>query len=175
MVQEPDVDGNCRFWNKVCRSDAIKHSSRITRNVKSAIQSSRSWLSSVILLLLPAAGGWFAQPAKGALAAGPAKLSALILSGDGSHDWRTETGFLRKLLTDSGRFEVRVNESPAGLTARTLAGFDGVADDYSGPRLGTEADNALEAFVRAGKGLVVTQGGLFLPADQPAGSRDGFA
>src|SRR3989440_8706220 len=144
MVQEPDVDGNCRFWNKVCRSDAIKHSSRMTRTVKSAIQNSRSWLSSVILLL---AGGSFAQPAKGALAAAPAKLSALILSGDGSHDWRTTTGVLRKLLTDSGRFEVRVNESPAGLTARTLAGFDVVVDDYSGPRLGSEADKALEAFV----------------------------
>jgi len=140
--------------------------------VKSAIQSSRSWLSSVILLLLPA-GGWFAQPAKGALAAGPAKLSALILSGDGNHDWRTTTGFLRKLLTDSGRFEVRVNESPAGLTARTLAGFDVVVDDYSGPRLGTEADKALEAFVRAGKGLVVTHGGLGPPAGEAGGSRQG--
>ncbi len=142
--------------------------------MKSAIQSSRSWLSSVILLLLPA-GGWFAQPAKGALAAGPAKLSALILSGDGSHDWRTKTGFLRKLLTDSGRFEVRVNESPAGLTARTLAGFDVVVDDYSGPRLGTEADKALEAFVRAGKGLVVTHGGLGPPAGEAGGSRQGLA
>src|SRR5438128_4360935 len=174
MVQEPDVDGNCRFWNKVCRSDAIKHSSRITRTVKSAIQNSRSWLSSVILLLL-LAGGWFAQPAKGALAAGEARLSALILSGDGSHDWRTTTGFLRKLLTDSGRFEVRVNESPAGLTARTLAGFDVVVNDYSGPRLGTEADKALEAFVRAGKGLVVTHGGLVPPAREPGGSRQGLA
>ena len=125
----------------------------------------------MILLL---AGGWFAQPAKGALA-GPAKLSALILSGDGSHDWRTTTGFLRKLLTDSGRFEVRVNESPAGLTARTLAGFDVVVDDYSGPRLGAEADKALEAFVRAGKGLVVTHGGLALPAREPGGSRQGLA
>src|SRR6266705_347583 len=172
MVQEPDVDGNCRFWNKVCRSDAIKHSSRMTRTVKPAIQNSRSWLSSVILLL---AGGWFAQPAKGALAAGPAKLSALILSGDGSHDWRTTTGFLRKLLADSGRFEVRVNESPAGLTARTLAGFDVVVDDYSGPRLGTEADKALEAFVRAGKGLVVTHGGLGPPAGEAGGSRQGLA
>ena len=104
-----------------------------------------------MILLLLLAGGWFAQPAKGALAAGEARLSALILSGDGSHDWRTTTGFLRKLLTDSGRFEVRVNESLAGLTARTLAGFDVVVDDYSGPRLGAEADKALEAFVRAAK------------------------
>ncbi len=87
-------------------------------------------------------------------------LRALILSGEGSHDWRTTTPFLRQLLLDSGRFDVRVSESPAGLTAKTLAGFDVVMDDYSGPRLGTETEKALEAFVAAGKGLVVTHGGL---------------
>jgi hypothetical protein len=32
LFQEPDVDGNCRFWNKVCRSDAIKQSSRMTNH-----------------------------------------------------------------------------------------------------------------------------------------------
>jgi len=87
-------------------------------------------------------------------------LRALILSGDGNHDWRITTPFLRQLLIDSGRFDVRANESPAGLTAKALAGFDVVVDDYAGPPLGTQAEKALESFVAAGKGLVVTHGGL---------------
>lgn len=78
---------------------------------------------------------------------------------------------------DTGRFDVRVNESPAGLTARSLAGFDVVVDDYSGPRLGTEAGAALEKFVGAGKGFVVTHGALAPPAELAAGEKawPGFA
>ena len=102
----------------------------------------------------------FAQTAKTALSSSPAILRALILSGAGNQDWRTTTPFVRQLLLDSGRFDVRVNESPAGLTAKTLAGFDVVVDDYAGPPLGTEAEKVVETFVAAGKGLVVTHGGL---------------
>src|SRR5712691_11451011 len=132
---------------------------RYSRTVKSAIQSSRNCLAGATILLLLAVNS-LAQPAKNAPSASPAMLRALILSGEGSHDWRTTTPFLRQLLLDSGRFDVRVSESPAGLTTKTLAGFDVVVDDYSGPRLGTEAEKALETFVAAGKGLVVTHGGL---------------
>src|SRR6266568_3784364 len=139
---------------------------RYSRTVKSAIQSSRNCLAGATLLLLLAVNS-LAQPAKNAPSASPAMLRALILSGEGSHDWRTTTPFLRQLLLDSGRFDVRVNESPAGLTAKTLTGFDVVVDDYCGPRLGNEAEKALEAFVGSGKGLVVTHGGLALPERLP--------
>ena len=44
----------------------------------------------------------------------PGAVRVLILSGRNNHDWRTTTPFLRKLLTDSGRFDVRVCEEPAG-------------------------------------------------------------
>ena len=44
----------------------------------------------------------------------PAPLRALILSGAGDHDWKTTTPFLRQQMTASGRFDVRVCESPAG-------------------------------------------------------------
>ncbi len=134
--------------------------------MKSAIQSSRGWLSSAIILLLLTLNS-FAQSPKDAPSSSPTALRALILSGDGNHDWRTTTPFLRQLLLDSGRFDVRVNESPAGLTAKTLTGFDVVVDDYCGPRLGNEAEKALEAFVGSGKGLVVTHGGLALPERLP--------
>ena len=46
------------------------------------------------------------------------KLRVLLLSGRNNHDWRTTTPFLRQLLVDTGRFDVRVVEEPAGLTAR---------------------------------------------------------
>ena len=47
------------------------------------------------------------------------KLRALVLSGRNNHDWRTTTPFLRSLLVDSGRFDVRVVEEPDGISART--------------------------------------------------------
>jgi type 1 glutamine amidotransferase len=144
--------------------------------VKSAIQSSRSWLWNAFTLLLLVANS-FAQQARTAPSSAPATLRVLILSGEGKHDWRTTTPFLRQLLLDSGRFDVRVSETPAGITARTLAGFDVVVDDYSGPRLGSDAERALEDFVDSGKGLVVTHGGLTAPGGQPLGEQawPGFA
>jgi len=82
------------------------------------------------------------------------KLRVLLLSGRNNHDWRTTTPFLRQLLVDTGRFDVRVVEEPAGLTAQTLAVYDLVVSDYCGPRWGAATEQALVDFVRAGKGLV---------------------
>src|SRR5512143_1952203 len=62
----------------------------------------------------------------------PGKLRVLLLSGRNNHDWRTTTPFLRQLLTDSGRFDVRVVEEPAGMTPETLAVYDLVVSDYCG-------------------------------------------
>ena len=81
------------------------------------------------MILVSLAANSRAQPLPAALSARPAKLRALILSGEGEHDWRTTTPWLRQLLVDSGRFEVRVNEAPAGISATSLAGFDVVVDD----------------------------------------------
>lgn len=83
---------------------------------------------------------------------------ALILSGRNNHDWRMTTPVLRRVLVDSGRFDVRVNEEPAGITADTLAAYDVVVLDYNGPRWGRVSEMALADFVRSGKGLVVVHG-----------------
>jgi len=115
---------------------------------------------SLVLLL---AANRLAQPASPASQIGttnPSALRVLILSGGGTHDWRSSTFFLRRLLAEAGRCDVRVCESPAGITAETFAAFDVVVDDYSGPRLGRATEEALAAFVDSGKGLVVTHGGL---------------
>ena len=143
--------------------------------MKSVIRSSRNWLSTAFTFLLLAANS-FAQPAKNApLSNPPLMLRVLILSGAGNHDWRTTSPFLRELLLDTGRFDVRLCESPVGLTVKTLNGFDAVVDDYSGPRLGTDTEKALEAFVNAGKGLVVTYGGLAVRPQSGEQTWPGFA
>lgn len=81
-------------------------------------------------------------------------IRVLILSGENNHDWRSTTPCLRQLLLNTGRFDVRVNEEPTGMTAATLAVYDVVVLDYNGPRWGPTAEAALADFVRSGKGLV---------------------
>ena len=84
----------------------------------------------------------------------PGKIRVLILSGRNNHDWRTTTPFLRKTLVESGRFDVRVEEEPMGITEATLAAYDVLVLDYDGPRWGEATEKAVENFVKSGKGLV---------------------
>jgi len=83
---------------------------------------------------------------------------ALILTGQNNHDWQATTPLLRALLLNTGRFDVRVNEEPTGMTSAALAPYDVVILNYNGPRLGRVAEEALENFVRSGKGLVGVHG-----------------
>jgi type 1 glutamine amidotransferase len=94
-------------------------------------------------------------------AAPAAPVRTLIFSGRNNHDWRTTTPYLRKLLQDSGRFDVRVTEEPSGTTAKTLAGYDLIIVDYNGPRWGEVTEKAVEEFVRSGKGLVGIHGASY--------------
>jgi hypothetical protein len=84
----------------------------------------------------------------------PGKIRVLIFSGRNNHDWRTTTPFLRKSLVQSGRFDVRVEEEPMGITEATLAAYDVLLLDYDGPRWGEATEKAVENFVKSGKGLV---------------------
>jgi type 1 glutamine amidotransferase len=99
-----------------------------------------------------------------ALSGQTGRLRALILSGQNNHDWRSTTPQLRKLLTESGRFEVRVTEEPSGLNAKLLSGYDLLVLDYNGPSWGAPAESAMKAFVRDGKGIVI-----FHAASDPIG------
>ncbi len=101
------------------------------------------------LLLLPAL---FAQA--------PKKIQTLIITGQNGHDWRGVTPVMRKILEDTGRFEVRVTEEFRGASAETLAPYDLVILNYFDGRKpelrwGDRADTALLNFVRGGKGLVM--------------------
>ena len=85
-------------------------------------------------------------------------IRALIMTGQNNHDWRATTPLLRNLLVNTGRFDVRVNEEPTGITSATLAPYDVVILNYNGPRLGRVTEKALDDFVRSGKGLVGMHG-----------------
>jgi len=90
----------------------------------------------------------------------PAKLQALIITGQNGHDWRSTTPVLRKILEDTGRFEVRVTEEFRGAGAETLAPYDVVVLNYyesKKPALkwGERAETALVNYVRGGKGVVM--------------------
>ena len=112
-------------------------------------------LSTVLFfsLLLGVGFGQQTQP-------GPPKIQVLIITGQEGHDWRGTTPVMKKILEDSGRFEVRVTEEFRGGGPETLAPYDLVVLNYYDKRRpefrwGERADNALLEFVKSGKGLVV--------------------
>ncbi len=107
---------------------------------------------SAILILLAAAATAGPQT--------PPKIQALIITGQNGHDWRATTPVLRKLLEETGRFEVRVTEEFRGAGAETLAPYDVVILNYydsNRPELrwGERTETALLDFVKSGKGVVV--------------------
>ncbi|MFN7980965.1 MAG: ThuA domain-containing protein [Vicinamibacterales bacterium] len=104
-------------------------------------------------------GSAFAQQPPAAAA--PPKLQVLIITGQQlAHDWKGTTPVLKKILEDTGKFEVRVTEEFRGAGPETLAPYDVVVLNYSDGgrperRWGTRADTALVDYVKSGKGLVV--------------------
>jgi type 1 glutamine amidotransferase len=96
----------------------------------------------------------------------------LIITGKGDHDWRVTVSFLRRVLVDTGRFDVRVSEAPDGLTTETLAPFDVLVDDCGASAADGDTGKAIGGFVQSGKGLVVTQGALRSCKSQRAKARD---
>jgi type 1 glutamine amidotransferase len=88
-------------------------------------------------------------------------LRVLILTGQSDelyHHWRNSTPFLRSVLENSGRFDVKVEEEVDGISARTLGKFDVLLVNYQGPRWAPETEKAAEEFVRSGKGMVAFHG-----------------
>jgi type 1 glutamine amidotransferase len=82
------------------------------------------------------------------------KIRVLILTGRNNHDWRSTTPYLRHVLDLTGKFDVRVTETPDGVTGETLKPYDVLVANYCGPRWSPQAEKAVEEFVRGGKGLV---------------------
>lgn len=107
-------------------------------------------------------------------ATGAEPIRVLILTGqtDAAHNWRETTPALRRILASAGRFTVQVNEEPRRLTPASLAGYDLLLVNYNGPRLGADAEKAIEDFLDSGKGLVSFHGvsyGPFMGTEQQPG------
>ncbi|MCC6262383.1 MAG: ThuA domain-containing protein [Bryobacterales bacterium] len=102
----------------------------------------------------------FGPAIPGQAPAAPPKIRTLVITGQNGHDWRAVTPELRKILEDTGRFEVRVTEEFRGAGPETLAPYDLVVLNYferRNPDLwwGDRANQALLDFVKNGKGLVM--------------------
>jgi type 1 glutamine amidotransferase len=120
---------------------------------RASLTYARAVLAACLLLFAKIASGQSAIPLFK-----PGAIRVLTISGRNNHDWRTTTPFMRDILNRTGRFDVRVNEEPSGMTAQTLGAYDCVLLDYNGPRWGESAEAALQQFVAGGKGLVVVHG-----------------
>ena len=103
------------------------------------------------------------------------KLQALIITGQhsSSHAWRDTTPELRAALEETDRFDVRVMEEFRGVGSVTLDTYDVLILNYSNTgdeqlAWGTETQEAVQAFVRSGKGLVLYHAALSAFRDWPA-------
>lgn len=102
-------------------------------------------------------------------AADPIRVLILTGQSDYSHPWRPTVPFMREVLSNTGRFDVRVEEELRGITPATLANYDVLVDYYYGPRLGDVAEKAIEDFVKSGKGMVGVHGVTYGPFFGQAG------
>ena len=98
-----------------------------------------------------------------AMAADAAKLKLLLITGDDvepAHNWREVAAATRDLLTESGKFDVKVCEDAAILdSAAALGRYDLVyLSMYNAktPTLSDQAKANLLSYVKGGKGFVVT-------------------
>lgn len=91
------------------------------------------------------------------------KIQVLILTGYNStpsHRWHEIDPELRDILGRTGRFEVRIDEEPRGITSDTVAGYQVLLIDYSDytPSLGEswpeQTRQAYLEFLRSGGGIV---------------------
>jgi len=74
------------------------------------------------------------------------KIRVLVLTGssDWSHPWQGTAPFMQGILTNTGRFDVKLEEEVAGITSATLANYDVLIDYYYGPRWPEVTEKAVE-------------------------------
>jgi type 1 glutamine amidotransferase len=99
------------------------------------------------------------------------KIRVLVLTGssDWSHPWQGTAPFLQGVLTNTGRFDVKLEEEVVGITSATLANYDVLVDLYYGPRWGDVTEKAVSDFINSGKGMVGIHGITYGPFFGQAG------
>ncbi len=94
------------------------------------------------------------------------RIGVLIVDGFSNHDWAQTTAIVRRILKDSGRFEVAVSTAPAARDAEgwegwrpRFADFDVVIQNCNSlggrPTWPREVEQDLERYVRDGGGLYI--------------------
>jgi len=88
------------------------------------------------------------------------KIQVLIITGQDAHPWREASPFLRGILNETGKFEVRITEEFRGASLETLLPYDVAVLVYSDEKLDIQkwsqaTRDALLTYVSSGKGLVV--------------------
>ena len=107
--------------------------------------------------------------ASGAMCADKIRVLIFTGSSDYSHPWEPNVPYMRAVLMNTGRFDVKVEEEVRGLTAATLANYDLIVQYYYGPRWGAATEKAVEDFVRSGKGMITVHGVTYGPFFGQAG------
>ncbi len=106
------------------------------------------------------------------------KIKVLFLTGHFcSEHWngRDINEMLRRLLVETGCFEVKICEACHGLTDETFREFDVLFVNYEGKddivdpaiRFGEQTEEAIYRFVAAGKGIVFYHGSTWMDLDWP--------
>jgi len=86
------------------------------------------------------------------------KMRALIIDGQNNHHWQETTPVLKKILEDSGLFEVTVATAPPGPDMSgfhpDFAAYSVVVSNYNGLPWPDETKAALEKYLRDGGGFI---------------------
>jgi len=98
----------------------------------------------------------------GLYAQAPCKVLVVTgLSDSLYHHWERTTPVIADAIRQTGRCEVRMLEEPRAMNAAALQGYQTLLLNYNGPRLGAQAEAAIENFVRNGGGLIAFHLGLY--------------
>jgi type 1 glutamine amidotransferase len=94
-----------------------------------------------------------------AAASAASKMKALIIDGQNNHAWKETTPVLKKLLEETGRFEVEVSTTPPkggdmSVFKPDFKPYKLVVSNYNGEPWPAETQAAFEKFVREGGGFV---------------------
>ena len=88
-----------------------------------------------------------------------APMKALIVDGQNNHDWRATTPVLKKILENSGLFQVEVATAPTNKEAMatfrpTFSAYKVIVSNYNGDLWSKETQDAFVQYVKGGGGFV---------------------
>lgn len=100
------------------------------------------------------------------------KIRVLILTGRNNHDWRKTTPEIVSALTETGRFDVDVEEDVPGMKVEKILAADVILGNFNTfPKLESVWDkgmrDAVEAYLKHGHALVIVHAGSAVFYDWP--------